>query len=69
MTNLALLALHDILPYIFYSVLAGMAILVYDEFGRQAAAIHKLYQDNVAVFEDRRKAIIWLKNLLEETSN
>ena len=52
-----------------YRNLAGMAVLVYDEFGRQAAAIHKLYQDNVAVFEDREKAIIWLRNLLKKTSS
>ena len=48
--------------------LAGIAILVYQDFAKQVAAIHKLYQSNVAVFDDREKAITWLRDLLKETS-
>jgi len=48
--------------------LAGIAILVYQDFAKQVAAIHELYQRNVAVFDDREKAITWLRNLLKETS-
>ena len=48
--------------------LVGIAILVYEDFAKQVAAIHELYQRNVAVFDDREKAITWLRNLLKETS-
>ena len=48
--------------------LAGIAILVYEDFAKQVALIHELYQRNVEVFDDRGKAITWLRNVLEETS-
>ena len=46
--------------------LAGIAILVYEDFARQVAAIHELYQRNIGVFDDRGKAITWLRNQLKE---
>ena len=48
--------------------LAGIAILVYEDFAKQVAAIHELYQRNVGVFDDREKAIAWLKEVLESES-
>ena len=48
--------------------LAGIAILVYEDFAKQVALIHELYQRNIEVFDDRGKAITWLRNVLEETS-
>ena len=45
--------------------LTGIAILVYEEFAKQVAAIHELYQRNVAVFNDREKAVTWLRNLVK----
>jgi hypothetical protein len=48
--------------------LVGIAILVYEDFAKQVAAIHELYQRNVAVFDDRKKAITWLRSLLKEAS-
>jgi hypothetical protein len=47
--------------------LAGMAILVYEDFAKQVALIHELYQQNVSVFDDRGKAIAWLRNILEKS--
>ena len=49
--------------------LAGIAILVYEDFAKQVAVIHELYQRNVVVFDDRGSAITWLRNLLKETSD
>ena len=51
------------------SNMAGIAILVYEDFAKQVAAIHELYQRNVEVFEDREKAVAWLRNMLVEESN
>ena len=48
--------------------LAGIAILVYEDFAKQVAVIRELYQRNVGVFDDRAKAMTWLRNLLEDTS-
>ena len=48
--------------------LAGIAILVYEDFAKQVAVIHELYQRNVGIFDDRGKSITWLRDLLEETS-
>ena len=45
--------------------LAGIAILVYEDFAKQVAVIHELYQQNVSVFDDREKAINWLRNLVQ----
>ena len=44
--------------------LAGIAILVYEHFAKQVAVIHELYQQNINVFDDREKAITWLKDLV-----
>ena len=44
--------------------LGGIAILVYEDFAKQVAVIHELYQRNVGVFDDRGEAIIWLRNSL-----
>jgi hypothetical protein len=44
--------------------LAAIAILVYEDFAKQAALIHELYQQNVNIFEDRDKAITWLREML-----
>ena len=41
--------------------LTGIAILVYEEFAKQVAAIHELYQRNVAVFNDRKKPSLGLE--------
>ena len=49
--------------------LAGIAILVYEDFARQVAAIHELYQRNIGVFDDRGKAITWLRSQLKEKSS
>ena len=49
--------------------LAGIAILVYEDFAKQVAAIHELYQRNVKIFDDREKAIEWLRNLLDKGSH
>ena len=46
--------------------LVCIAILVYEDFAKQVAAIHELYQQNVSVFDDRKKAITWLKEFLEK---
>ena len=42
--------------------LAALAIVVYSDMSKQAAMIHHLYQDNLRVFEDKEKAIVWLRN-------
>jgi hypothetical protein len=47
--------------------LAGIAILVYTDFARHAATVHKLYQDNVQVFDDREEAVTWVKNILNKS--
>jgi hypothetical protein len=39
-----------------------LAILVYSSVAKHAAEVHKLYQDNVRVFDDRDKAILWLRD-------
>jgi len=44
--------------------LAAIAILVYEHFAKQAAVIHELYQQNVSIFDDREKALTWLRDLL-----
>ena len=44
--------------------LAAIAILVYADFAKQAALIHELYQQNVSIFDDREKALTWLRDLL-----
>jgi uncharacterized protein (DUF2384 family) len=41
--------------------LTRLAIVVYSSVGELAAKIHRLYQDNVRVFDDREKAISWLR--------
>lgn len=46
--------------------LVCIAILVYEDFAKQVAAIHELYQQNVSVFDDRKKAITWLKDSLRK---
>jgi len=38
-----------------------LAILVYSSVAEHAARVHKLYQENVRVFDDREKAISWLR--------
>ncbi len=42
--------------------LAALAIVVYSDMSKQAAMIHHLYQDNLRVFEDKERAIVWLRN-------
>jgi hypothetical protein len=44
--------------------LIAIAILVYKDFAKQAAQIHELYQQNVNIFDDREKALTWLRDLL-----
>jgi hypothetical protein len=38
-----------------------LAILVHGTVAKHAADVHKLYQENLKVFDDREKAIIWLR--------
>jgi hypothetical protein len=41
--------------------LTRLAILVYSSIAEHAAKVHQLYQDNLEVFDDREKAIAWLR--------
>jgi hypothetical protein len=42
--------------------LAALAIVVYSDISKHAAKIHLMYQDNLRVFDDRQKAIAWLRD-------
>jgi hypothetical protein len=48
--------------------LTALAIVVYSDISDHTARIHRLYQDNVQVFDDRDRAIAWLKNAIPKTS-
>ncbi len=41
--------------------LAAIAIVVYSELSKHTARIHKIYQENVRVFDNKEDALIWLK--------
>lgn len=49
--------------------LAALAIIVYSDLAEHAAKIHRLYQNNVQVFDDKDEAIDWLKNSIQKTSD
>lgn len=42
--------------------LAAIAIVVYSDTSKHTANIHHLYQNNLQVFEERDRAIVWLRN-------
>jgi hypothetical protein len=44
--------------------LAALAIVVYSDVSEHAAILHRLYQDNIQVFEDKDKATAWLDQRL-----
>jgi hypothetical protein len=49
-----------------------LAILVYSSVAKHAAEVHKLFQENLQVFDDRDEAIRWLRDSIvrnDETSS
>jgi hypothetical protein len=44
--------------------LAALAIVVYSDLSKHAAAIHKLYQKNLRVFKNKEEALAWLRTFL-----
>lgn len=42
--------------------LAALAIVVYSDVSKHAAMIHRLYQDNLQVFDDKDTATAWLRD-------
>jgi hypothetical protein len=45
-----------------------LAILVYSSVAEHAAKVHKLYQKNLQVFDDRYEAISWLRESIVSES-
>lgn len=45
--------------------LAALAILVYSNISGHSAMLHRLFQDNVQVFQDRDRAMAWLRNSIK----
>ena len=41
--------------------LTRFAVLVYSSVAEHAAKVHRLYQDNMQIFDDREEAIAWLR--------
>jgi hypothetical protein len=42
--------------------LVALAIVVYSDVSKHAAMIHRLYQDNLRVFDDKDTATAWLRD-------
>ena len=47
--------------------LAALAIVVYSRVSSHVAAIHRLYQDNIQVFEDKNSAMAWLRDSMQKS--
>lgn len=44
--------------------LAAIAVVVYNSRSAEVASIHRLYMNNIRIFENRYKALIWLRAML-----
>ncbi len=47
--------------------LAAIAVVVYNSRSVEIAGIHGLYMDKIRVFEDKDKALVWLRAMLEKS--
>jgi hypothetical protein len=48
--------------------LAAIAIVVYSDISRHAAMIHKVFQNNVQVFDEKDSALVWLRASMKKSS-
>ncbi|HUT65707.1 MAG TPA: hypothetical protein VMZ05_06110 [Spirochaetota bacterium] len=46
---------------------AAVAIVIYSEASGTAANIHRLYMDNGQVFEDKARAMTWLRDVMKKS--
>lgn len=44
--------------------LTALAIVVYSDKAQHAAMVHRIYQDNIRVFDDKEEALSWLRETL-----